>query len=443
MVSLFKSKKALQEEWKNKTIDYAKKVNAFVARGLRDGWENVGPEPEDMGREKLVPYLIEAIRKANNDKKYAELRDQWPLAHGPLIPFLGKNGQSIPDVVILDDGRIIARIGTAYQQGYVVEINGEAVKKLNEVDLFGKCPNKRFFAYTRKNGIATTDGWLGKEVTLCRYPNGLEGMPPGFAVKPLPKPPVPTKLIPFPDGRKVLYVSEQGIFVSSENEVVRLLPTTEQITQHFSWLQEEYPEDELNLNLSMQHGAVSHDGKLIAIGSQDSYHLVFNDRYEMIGEVGNLSEYPHYAIFNMDDTFIAFNSCHFYNGTTLGISTSQLPGLKTNPYEEDEKITILDENARVYAGVARENEFIIGDANGYIRAFGFDGKPRWQHFIGSSIGDIDISKDGTTLICSTYAGFLSILKLDGKSADYEIGTGGHTEVRRWIFWKGENQPLIW
>jgi hypothetical protein len=39
---------------------------------------------------------------------------------------------------------------------------------------------------------------------------------------------------------------------------------------------------------------------------------------------------------------------------------------------------------------------------------------------------------------------ISILKLDGETrAEYEIGTGNHSEVRRWLFWNGENQPLIW
>lgn len=27
--------------------------------------------------------------------------------------------------------------------------------------------------------------------------------------------------------------------------------------------------------------------------------------------------------------------------------------------------------------------------------------------------------------------------------EYEIGTGEHTELRRWLFWKEEPQPLAW
>lgn len=161
----------------------------------------------------------------------------------------------------------------------------------------------------------------------------------------------------------------------------------------------------------------------------------------LVGNVGNRSDYPHYALFSSDDSMLAVNSCHFYNGITLGVPTDLLPGLETEPYEDDERIILLDDDARVYAGICRQNEFIIGDASGYVRAFGADGNPRWQLFIGSSIGDRDTSADGKTLVVSTYAGFLSIFKMDsGEQAPHQIGNSQHMETRRWIFWKNEKQP---
>ncbi|MFT6910405.1 MAG: hypothetical protein ACJAS1_007134 [Oleiphilaceae bacterium] len=156
-----------------------------------------------------------------------------------------------------------------------------------------------------------------------------------------------------------------------------------------------------------------------------------------------MSEYPHYALFSNDGSVVALNSCHFYNGITIGLKTSLLTGIKTDAYEENDKTTVLEEMSRVYAGASRQDEMIIGDASGYIRAFGLDGERKWEHHIGSSVGDIDISEDGKTLICSTYAGFLSIVSLDTNNrAQYEIGSGSHHEWRRWIFWKNQ-QPLIW
>ena len=433
-----------QQAWQRKTLQYVESVNTFVAKGLVEGWENAGEEPTDEGRDELAVDVLAAIRDANANGQFESLRELWPPAHAPLIGLLEENGQSIPVVCVLSDNSILARLGAPYESGKIIHIDGNSVENVEADGFFGYDPNKKFFAYSRPDGIEIREGWNGNRVALCPWPTGLEGIPNGFDVKPFDKLPVPTRLIPFPDGKRVLLVSSDGIFVLSPEKAFRLLPTTNQLKEHFEWSQKEYPDDELSVGLSMEHGAISHDGKYIAVGSQDSTHLLFDGNLKLVGDVGNRSEYPHYALFNSDDSMVAVNSCHFYNGITLGVPTKLLPGLETEPYGEDERITILEDSARVYAGIARRDEFIIGDANGYVRAFGTDGTPRWQLFIGSSVGDIDISADGNTLIVSTYAGFLSIIKMDaGKQAPHQIGNSQHMETRRWMFWKNELNPLIW
>ena len=443
MIFKFSSRKKQQQEWKHKTIEYAQQLNEFISKGIESNWENVGDEPKDNGREKLVDTLLKEIRKANESGELAELRDNWPLAHSPLISILEANGQSIPTISVLDDSRIIARIGTHYQQGYALEIDGNSVTVLPDIEHFGSSSDKEYFAYTHENEVTVTKGWLGEISAKLPYPTGTEGVPREFNIQPFDGRIIPSKLVPFPDGKRVLFVSPEGIFVLEEEKAIRLLPTEDDMREHFQWLRDEYPDDDLEMNLDMEHGAVSPDGKYIAVGSQDSSHLIFNEKYELVGDIGNMSEYPHYAVFHDDSDFVALNSCHFYNGITVGVSLNHLP-LETEPYEENEKVTMLEELSRVYAAACRKEEFIIGDASGYIRAFDKTGKQLWFHFIGSSVGDIDVSKDGKTLVCSTYAGFISIVSLDGNDQkDYEIGSGLHTEKRRWLLWKNEPQPLIW
>ena len=105
-------------------------------------------------------------------------------------------------------------------------------------------------------------------------------------------------------------VSEDGICVLSENSVRLLLPTQEEMRREFEYMQREHPEDELGFYLAMEHGAVSRDGRLIAVGSQDSSHLVYNDQLELIGDIGNQSEYPHYAVFSADQSKSLFSREH-------------------------------------------------------------------------------------------------------------------------------------
>jgi len=433
-----------QQEWKRKTLAYALDVNNYVDKGLRDGWDNVGKEPNVPQSEHLAENALEAVRTANASSNTDNLREQWPLDYNPLLDLIKRNGQSIPILFILPDNSILARIGATYEAGYTVHIDGDQVTEYPEISHFGRSPDRRYFAIAQENGVQIIEGWGGGHVSFCPWPTGAENTPAGFTIEPLAEPPLPTALIPFPDGQRVLLICSDGIFVLAPTGAIRLLPTTDDLRKHFQWLQNEYPGDKLKLNLSMEHGAISQDGKLITIGSQDSKHLVFNEQLELIASIGFLSEYPHYVLFSADNSVIACNSCHFYNGITIGVPAFLLPGLETEEYEENPQTPVLEENARVYAGVSRNDEFIVGDAYGYLRAFSITGEYRWQHYIGSTITGMDISEDGKTLVASSSAGFLSIIQLDaGSQLPEQIGNGNHREMRRWLFWKNEPKPLIW
>lgn len=125
-------------------------------------------------------------------------------------------------------------------------------------------------------------------------------------------------MIPFDSGDKALLVSPEGIFVLRGKGAVRLLPTKKQSREHFEWLRKEYPNDPLIYRLSMEHGAISPDGKLIAAGCQSSSHYLVNaDSLAVVAEIGPLSEYPHHAAFSQRGNVVAFNSCHFYDGKTI------------------------------------------------------------------------------------------------------------------------------
>jgi hypothetical protein len=281
-------------------------------------------------------------------------------------------------------------------------------------------------------------------VATFAWPTGRENLPKGFEVRSFRTDAEPTRLIPFPDGRRVLLVCGDGIFVLSSDQAVRLHPSTEELKSQFESSKVNFPEDELSVELSMEHATISHDGKLIALGSQFSTHLIHDENLKLVGDIGNRSEYPHYALFSKDDSMIAFNSCHFYNGVTLGVPRDLLPVLDSKPYEEDERFSVLEDGSRVYAGTCRNDEFIIGDASGHVRAFNSKGQQLWLLHIGSSVGDMDLSDDGELLVVSTYAGFISIIQMDaGEQPAYQIGSSRHAERRRWIFWKNEPRPLIW
>lgn len=433
-----------QKEWKEKTLAYAKAFNEYLSKGVKEGWENAGEEPSAAGREHLVPYLLTALREANRLGKTNEFREYWPPAHEPFNFLFDDNAQNIPMLCLLEDDSILARIGLPYESGMVVQIKGNQIEPVADVLFFGACPNKRYFAAAKTDGISVMDGWQGEEVIFLDWPTGVEDIPEGFQVPPLNSRPDPSRLIPFPDGQRVLLVSEDGIFVLSSDGAHRLQPTKTELSEYFSWAKKEGQGVELSVNAAMEHGAISSDGKYIVVGAQESKHLVFNENLQQIAEIGPHNEYPHYAIFSADNQILALNACHFYNGVTIGVPASILDGLNTDYYETKDEFILLQDGARFHAGVVKEDEFIMGDAYGHIRAFSKTGQYRWQHFVGSAINAIDISKDGKKLAVSTFSGFISLIDLDAeKQQPYQIGNGGHYERQRWIFWKNEPEPLTW
>jgi hypothetical protein len=309
----------------------------------------------------------------------------------------------------------------------------------SDISTVGRSPNRQFYAVARKKCVTIHHGWDGRTIATLKWPTGKEGVPKGIKMEPFKETPIVTKLIPFDTGDKALLIGPQSIFVMTANRAIRLLPTNEDLQASAAWL------NNPDHHLSMEHGAISPDGKLIAVGHQSSYHCVFDaDSYQRVGEIGPYSQYPHHAVFSADGKLIAFNSCHFYGGKTIGVPTRLLPGLTTEAWTPDGRFTNLQDGERVYAAVFQNDEFIIGDAYGYVRAFDVNGNSRWQHFIGSTVEDIDVSRDGKRLVVTTRAGFLSIMDLDTGTPDpFAIGASTHRERRRWLFWKKEPRPLAW
>lgn len=436
-------KQHAQQQWQQAVIAYAKAINHYVAQGRTQGWDNL-EEPVAPATEHLLPAWQAALQAINqpyvDEQQRRAFRSDWPPAHLPLVPLLEQHGQGIASVLMLDDGSLLARIGMPHEKGQVVRIDGRTVTPVIGVEHFGRCPQRRYFALANAEGIRVTDGWGGPQVARMAWPHGLEGLPRGYPFEPFDLPPTPSALIPFPDGQRVLLVSGEGIFVLTGERATRLLPQQQTILDD---LAEGIDPDDIALGLSMEHGAVSPDGRLLVIGEQGVRHLVLDDQLQVVAEVGPVGEYPHFALFNQRGDHLILNACHFYNGNTLGVRTADLPGLDTDYYSEDPRTPLVEDGARIYAGVARAGEYIVGDAHGYLRAFGEDGQEHWQHYLGSTLCAMDISADGKTLVAASYAGIISLIALDSGRPDWQIGTGEHAELRRWLFWKGLDKPLAW
>lgn len=404
--------KDLQKQWYEQGENYAKAVNEMVAYANQYGWENYNDkEPED-NRSNLAQAVFDALKKANLENKVNEFRNEFPPAHIPFVPMLEEKSQEIRLINIIDEKRVVFFAGSAWDDYKVYLIDEHKITELdNNITAIGKAKKGNVFAIAFDDKILIKDHWDSDNFKTFE-----RKVTTGFNI---------TNIIPFNNGEKALLISDNGIYLISENE--------EKLLKYGL-------SDDSDYNgLSMEHGTLSHDNRYIAIGDQCSNHAILDNNGEMIDDFYPMSSYPHFCEFSKDDKQLIVNSCHFYNGVTNGID---MQNFKTLDKEED--LPIIDEIMRVYAGVAVEDYYILGDAYGYIRAVDKTGKELWQHFLGSTISGMAISDNGKTLWVGSYSGFLHKLLLGKKHRDtHTIGTGDLFEEFRLIIWKGEEQIWWW
>lgn len=403
----------IQEEWNIKGEKYATEVNAMVEFGEKNGWENwKGKEPEDK-RDHLADKVIELLREANFTEKVIEFRQNFPPAHTPLIKYFEEKGQSIDQIHFIEHEKIVFLTGTAYQKRQAFVLNGKEVIKLDKsIDAIGKSKRGNIFAIQIGNKITTTNGWQGDLISEFEIKENE-----GIRIN---------QLIPFNDGLKVLSITSEGIYLISKYEEKMIHPVPD------------LEDDEWDSYMSMENGTISNNNRYIIVGDQNSDHRVLDINGTQIAEIGPQSSYSHFCLFSDNDSQLISNSCHFYNGMTIGVQTNKLNGLKIEAYEESELYDVIEDGMRVYCGIAVDDYYILGDAYGYIKAVDTKGQLIWRHFLGSTIGGLTISEDKEILWVASCTGMIHKLRLGkGHRDNHTIGNGNHYEDFRLIVWKDE------
>ncbi|KQO15297.1 hypothetical protein ASF11_11445 [Acidovorax sp. Leaf76] len=427
--------------------------------------EPSGQEPQDDEealpsdpRKEAAPTVLQLARvvHAHADEDLGDrFRQRFAFAPDAYVQRAAKAGRFIGPVIALEDGRVLARIGPAYDDAaHWVALHGVGHTPLASLRGLGRSHDRQVFAQGDGQQVTTHRGFEGPVIARFDLPRGNEGLPPEVAVTAGPLGQRCDELIPFNDGQRVLLLNPTGVYLltagSSGTGVQRLHPQTFEEDGPYTWPKNQM-DDEVGGNtittlaLDMLHMALSRDERHIAVGDQDSRHILLDAQGTVVAEYDTLSSYPHHAAFSHDSTRLFANSCHLYWGSTLSVPIAPVAPQSPQASEPDQAETPpLDESCRVYASVTEPGLVILGDADGYLHAIGDDGRPLWRHHIGSTISGIDISPDGNTLWAASYGGYLARLQRSEAGMDpYAIGTSRYVETSRWIFWSDEAAPLRW
>lgn len=407
----------LQQEWFAKGEDYATAINEMVAFAEQNGWDEwEGEDPEDK-REQLAEEVFKLLKIANENNDVENFRNQFPPSHAPFVAMLDNKSQSIEQLCYIDKQRIVFLTGAPYQERQAYLLDDDKVIALDvSIIGIGKSKQGNVFAIANEGEINILKGWDGELINTLKL-NKTAGV--GL-----------TQLLPFNDGSKIVVVTCEGIYLLDGNEEKLIHPL------------EDEADEEWTANIDMENATLSNDNQYIIVGDQCFDHRLLDAKGNSIGIIGPQSSYPHFCLFAKDDSQLITNSCHFYNGITIGINADKYDDINIEAYAESDDYVYIDEAMRVYAGLATTQYYILGDAYGYIKAFDKKGNKLWQHFLGSTISGMTVSDDEQTLWVGACSGILHKLQMNkAYRSRHEIGTANLYEECRWLIWKDE--PQIW
>jgi len=419
----------LAKQWSDEGRRYVQAVNEMLRFAREHGWKAwSGQEPEDRRDLATANRVLELLRDANIQREFAGFREEFPPAHGPFIESLDERGTRISQLVWIDADTLAFVVGAPGfdQQGYMLSPARAQLTALEDVRALGVSADG-YFARASSESIVIHNGWDGPLAAELPWPSAWNPDQPLREV---------SSVLVLPGGTRVLVVTGEGIFLATESSAKRIHPVA--VPDAKDW----HPYGD------MAHAAVAPDGGLICVGHQSSVHRVLDANGDEVASIGRASSYPHHAAFSRDGSLLAMNSCHFYNGMTIAVPTAQVRGMKTPEYVREDNwpapCQLLDDVMRVYASAALPGMFLLGDANGYVRAVRHNGEQVWEHYVGSTISGLAISPDDRTLAIGSTSGTLHIVALDQDEPDpFQIGNGNHVEQLRILFWKDQPQPLFW
>lgn len=413
--------------------------------------------PEDP-RKAAAATVLQLARVVNTyaDEDLADrFRQRFAFAPDAYVQHAADAGSFIGPVFALDDGRVAARIGPAYDDtAHWIALHGLQHTPLPALKGLGRSPDRRCFAQSDGQHITTHQGFGGPVIARFALPQGNEALPAHVQVVGGPLGQRCDELIPFNNGQRVLLRNPTGVYLlhaeggaGTNGPVQRIHPQTFDEDGPYTWPKNQSAEDQgTMLALDMLHIALSPDERHIAVGDQDSVHILLNADGQVLRRYEPLSSYPHHATFSHDGTQLFVNSCHFYGGCTLAAPVgAALPDLVAGGEEDEtQEAPAINTQWRVYASATQPGMAILGDAHGYLHAVDDTGQNLWRHHIGSTISAIEVSPDGSTIVAASYGGYLVHLERVETGMDpYSIGTSPYVETRRWIFWGDEVGPLRW
>ncbi len=437
--------------------------------------EDVAIDHEDPRTEADGNAVIAQIVALNAAGEGERARELFDPAYGPVFPWIKSERKQLRFVTILGPDELLVVHGSPWLADNVAyHLRGGTATPVPDVRCLARSRNRDHLIVGRAAGLAVYDARAGV-AALARTPIAELAWPPmsifvprglspeqaaAGAAAPEEAPLQLESMQVSDDGKRfVLSCYRQGILLGS----VHAGDPPWQLLHPDARPPYRSAEDtDIPRAGDMTHVAISRDGRRLAWGSQDTPHYTAEigagGEARWYATVGNLSEYPHDACFSDDGRFVAFNSCHFYNGATVAFAWDGNRGARLEPYEAHQAAPLIDGNLRVYASCWLPPDVLtaIGDrpttdgafalaGSGILRVVTRAGKLALVQGFGSSASSIDFCPESRRLAIGGYSGMVHLY--DPYAAEQpgrNDGVRPRRELARWCFWGGlPDGPIRW
>jgi len=425
--------------WRESTLAYAAAINAHVAAGEASGWCDMPAAPADPREVELAASVLEVVRQANEAGQTDELRAQLPPDLEPLVAALDEAGdRSIRQLTWMGPHRVFASVGSVDGNAGTVglDLRGEA-RLLPGIGGAGACGD--WVAVVMGHEVDVRRAGARGSARRFTLPGGSEAVPESSVAIQISDHQSLATVQPLPDGSGALLTQREGVFRVDDRGIVRLFPTQEVLAATLD-LWEEDGHAALTLDYRWLHATLSPLGGVLLCGAQESNHLLMDlDGHVLLDLEPPAAPFPHHASFSPDGRWLCLHAADLTEGHTV---LAELAPLREGEPPADVFVP-LGGVARVHASAWLGDTVILGDGDGYLRAHGLDGHPRWELHIGSEVTSLAVSDDQQRLAVGTAAGVVVILRFDDAGPEpHVIGTAPLVEQLRLVL--GPDQALwIW
>jgi hypothetical protein len=444
-------------QWRQSGLFFVREVNRFH-RAL-DAWQVVvdagrktkerRPDPPPVGDRRVrhaavVMKFARTWMTSATAEQVAQWRVEFPFSYSALIERHENEVCSVDQclatsangcLVVVKKFRGSRRLLGALEAG---QWRFDA-----SVHCIGRSHDRRFWAFATTRGIELRRGWAQATTVLFPYPvpqHSVPGLSPSADHQALKEAEV---LIPFNDGKRLILANRTGVYLLQKNSPVDF--STRRLHPQASAMQAAPGEPVRVPSLSLLHVALSPDEKYIALGDQDSDHLLLNAQGDLIAKV-SAENWSHHAVFDQQSKHVWFNDDNRQSGFTVTAELAQLNGSSAavdgKPVEL--KTRLMDAALQIFSSIQDANGVYLGGSGGYIQYVNHAGECQWRHHFGGSVNAIDFSPDGKTLWASSYSGMLERYEIKPGTADPQrIGNSPLWDSARWIFMADMTTPLSW